>query len=122
MQWYLAADDSPAEVETSMPSPSCGERRNSFHEENVRSYPLSYTAAITYMSSTGSGHSSVHTYVHINYITCVHSCMTMSELLTQLIKRAKTEGVESLRQYIGALNGLGGIYSLQEKVPTYVYS
>ena len=47
----------------------------------------------------------------------------MGELLHQLIKKAKLEAQESLRQLIGALNGLAGIYRIQEKVgitPSYV--
>jgi SNF2 family DNA or RNA helicase len=41
--------------------------------------------------------------------------MTMGDLLQKLIKRAKIESQESLRQLIGALNGLAGIYRIQEK-------
>ena len=44
------------------------------------------------------------------------SSMTMNELLKQLIKKCKMEAQEGLRQLIGALNGLAGIFRIQMKV------
>ena len=83
-----------------------------------------------YIYATYYVHMCVNVCVHGKYVcaahslcVCVHRSMTMAELLQQLIKKAKLEAQESLRQLIGALNGLAGIYRLQEKVgiaPSYV--
>lgn len=40
----------------------------------------------------------------------------MEDLLAKLMKQAKVEARESLRQLISTLNGLAGIYALQNDV------